>query len=95
VPSAQDATLRNDGTGGYLGVNYKGLSLMSSYTEFETASFEFGTVGDVRWKRGFGDLGYSLKATGQGGHWRGEAAALALTLCPDLFTPAPPPRVCG
>ena len=55
------ASIRNDGEGGYLGVNYKSLSFMSSYTGFETASLVY-TPGDVRWKRGFADLGYSLKA---------------------------------
>jgi outer membrane receptor for ferrienterochelin and colicins len=59
---SQDATLRNAGAGAYLGVNYKGLSFMSSYTGVEDASFVRGIVGDVRSKRGFGDLGYSLKA---------------------------------
>jgi outer membrane receptor protein involved in Fe transport len=56
------ATLRDDGEGAYLGLNYKGLSVMSSYTGVEEASFVRGIVGDVRSKRGFGDLGYSLKA---------------------------------
>ena len=59
---SQNATLREDGEGVYLGVNYKGLSFMSSYTAVEEASFVRGIVGDVRSKRGFGDLGYSLKA---------------------------------
>ena len=59
---SQNATLRDDGEGAYLGVNYKGLSFMSSYTAAEEASFVRGIVGDVRSKRGFGDLGYSLKA---------------------------------
>jgi len=59
---SQNATLRDDGEGAYLGVSYKGLSFMSSYTAVEDASFVRGIVGDVRSKRGFGDLGYSLKA---------------------------------
>ena len=58
----QSATLRDDGEGAYLGVDYKGFSFMSSYTAVEDASFVRGIVGDVRSKRGFGDLGYSLKA---------------------------------
>jgi len=66
VPSnlaySQNATLRDDGEGAYLGVNYQGLSFMSSYTGVEEASFVRGIVGDVRTKRGFGDLGYSLRA---------------------------------
>jgi outer membrane receptor for ferrienterochelin and colicin len=59
---SQNATVRDDGEGAYLGLNYKGLSFMSSYTAVEEASFVRGIVGDVRLKRGFGDLGYSLKA---------------------------------
>lgn len=58
----QNATLRDGGEGAYLGVNYKGFSFMSSYTGVEDASFVRGIVGDARSKRGFGDLGYSLKA---------------------------------
>ena len=61
--TAQNATLRDDGTGGYLGINYKGLSFMSSYTEQEAPSYVRGIVGDTRLKRGFGDLGYKLQAT--------------------------------
>jgi outer membrane receptor protein involved in Fe transport len=61
--TAQNATLRDDGTGGYLGINYKGLSFMSSYTEQEAPSYVRGIVGDTRLKRGFGDLGYALQAT--------------------------------
>jgi outer membrane receptor for ferrienterochelin and colicin len=59
---SQSATLRDTGEGAYLGVNYKGFSFMSSYLAVEDASFVRGIVGDVRSKRGFGDLGYSLKA---------------------------------
>jgi len=62
---SQAATLRDDGEGAYLDLNYKGLTFMSSYTAAEGASFVRGIVGDVRSKRGFGDLGYSLKAASQ------------------------------
>jgi len=34
---SQDATLRDECEGLYLGVNYKGLSFMSSYTAVEDA----------------------------------------------------------
>jgi outer membrane receptor protein involved in Fe transport len=59
----QNATIRNDGTGGYLGVDYKALSFMSSYTEQEAPSFVRGVVGDTRLKRGFTDLGYRVAAS--------------------------------
>jgi len=65
--TAQNAILRDDGTGGYLGINYKGLSFMSSYTGQEAPSFVRGIVGDTRLKRGFSDLGYSLRASAK---WR-------------------------
>jgi outer membrane receptor protein involved in Fe transport len=61
--SAEDTTLRNDGEGGYLGIDYKGLSFMSSYTGIEGPTFVGAIPGDMRWKRGFADLGYSLKAS--------------------------------
>ena len=48
------------GKGAYLGINYKGLSFESSFTESRTSYIE-GTVGDGRWRRGFADLGYALK----------------------------------
>jgi outer membrane receptor protein involved in Fe transport len=38
------------------------LSFTSTYTSAEAASFVRGIVGDVRSKRGFADLGYSLQA---------------------------------
>jgi outer membrane receptor protein involved in Fe transport len=61
--SAKDTTLRNDGEGGYLGIDYKGLSFMSSYTGLENPTFVRAIPGDMRWKRGFADLGYSLKVS--------------------------------
>jgi outer membrane receptor protein involved in Fe transport len=61
--TVQNDTLRDEGTGGYLGINYKGLSFMSSYTAQEAPSYVRGIVGDTRLKRGFSDLGYTLHAT--------------------------------
>jgi outer membrane receptor for ferrienterochelin and colicin len=59
----QNDVLRNDGTGGFLGINYKGWTFMSAYTEQEAPSYVRGIVGDTRLKRGFSDVGYALKAT--------------------------------
>ncbi len=56
----QNAVIPDRGKGGYLGVNYKGLSFMSSYTEWKSGYIE-GGVGEARWRRGFADLGYNLK----------------------------------
>jgi TonB dependent receptor len=66
-PVTNTAVLRNNGTGEYLGVNYKGLSFMSSYLAQESPSFVNGIIGDTRVKRGFSDLGYTLQATSR---WR-------------------------
>jgi outer membrane receptor protein involved in Fe transport len=60
--TAQNAVLRDEGTGGYLGINYNGLSFMSSYTGQEAPSYVRGIVGDTRLKRGFSDLGYKVQA---------------------------------
>jgi len=62
MATVQNAILRDDGIGGYLGINFKGLSFMSSYTGQEAPSFIGGVVGDTRSKRGFSDLGYTLRA---------------------------------
>ena len=59
----QPATIPNRGNGAYLGMNYKGLSFMSFYTDWTTSYIE-GEVGQATWRRGFGDLGYSAKPTG-------------------------------
>ncbi len=61
--TSQNAVIRNGGTGGFIGINYNGLSLMSAYTEQEAPSFVRGIVGDTRLKRGFADLGYSVKVS--------------------------------
>ena len=61
VPPVQYIAVPDRGTGGYLGANYRGLSLMSSFTDWQTSGFVRGTVGESRWKRGFADLGYDFK----------------------------------
>jgi len=64
--TTQDDTIRNDGTGGYLGIDYHALSFMASYTEQEAPSFVRGIVGDTRLKRGFTNLGYKVAVSS---HW--------------------------
>jgi len=61
--SFEDIAVPNNGEGAYLGVNFKGFSFMSTYTGQDEAGFVRGTFGDLRWKRGFTDLGYKLKPT--------------------------------
>lgn len=56
----QNEAIPNRSQGAYLGLNYKGLSLMSSFTDWNTDYIE-GAVGNARWRRGFVDLGYGWK----------------------------------
>jgi outer membrane receptor protein involved in Fe transport len=63
VPTTQDVSVVDRGVGSYLGVNYKGLSLMSSFTEWQSTSFTKGTVGETRLTRDFANLGYDRKVT--------------------------------
>ena len=57
----QTITVPDRSQGAYLGVNYKGLSVMSSFTDYSTSYLE-GLPGQARWRRGFADLGYTFKA---------------------------------
>ena len=61
-PPFHDVTLVDRGTGDYLGVNYKGLSFMSSFTESQSTAFVQGAVGETRTTRDFANLGYRIKA---------------------------------
>lgn len=63
-PSGTAAVLENKisipdaRAGAYLGLDYKGLRLTSTYNQWDTSSFFRGTIGENRWQRVFGDLGY-------------------------------------
>ena len=59
-PIAQDINIVNRSQGGYVGASYRGFSAMSSFTDWQTASFVLGTVGQPRWKRGFADVSYDF-----------------------------------
>jgi outer membrane receptor for ferrienterochelin and colicins len=63
VPLVQDLTLADRGDGTYLGASYKNLTLMSSFTESHAPSFVRGSIASNKWRRGFADLGYTVKAT--------------------------------
>jgi outer membrane receptor protein involved in Fe transport len=56
-----NADIPDRSKGAYLEADYKGLSIMSSYTDWTTSYLE-GAVGLARWRRGFADLGYKWKA---------------------------------
>ncbi len=60
TPTTQSVNILNRSQGAYLGASYRGLTVMSSYTDWQTASFVQGAIGEPRWKRGFADLGYEF-----------------------------------
>jgi outer membrane receptor protein involved in Fe transport len=63
VPITQEVTVVDKGVGSYLGVNYKGFSFMSAFTEWQSTAFVTGNVGETRLTRDFVNLGYDHKAT--------------------------------
>ena len=63
VPLVQPITIEDRGDGAYLGASYKNLTFMSSYTEWHDPSFVRGSIASNKWRRGFADLGYTVKAT--------------------------------
>jgi len=65
VPLVQPVTVQDSAEGAYLGMSYKNLTFMSSFTEWHDPSFVRGSIAADRWRRGFADLGYTLKATNQ------------------------------
>ncbi|MBN1384553.1 MAG: TonB-dependent receptor [Elusimicrobia bacterium] len=63
-----EVDIPNKGPGVYLGVNYKKLSFMSTYNEWESSHFIpefcnlFHAYGDNDvWKKGFADMGYAIE----------------------------------
>ena len=60
-PSIQDVQILSRSHGGFIGATYKGLSVTSSYTDWQNASFVRGDVGAPQWTRGFADVGYEFK----------------------------------
>jgi outer membrane receptor protein involved in Fe transport len=59
-PNVQDVSVVDRGVGSYLGANYKGLSFMSAFTEWQSTAFVQGNVGETRLTRDFANLGYDL-----------------------------------
>jgi outer membrane receptor for ferrienterochelin and colicins len=60
VPLEQQVTINDSGSGAFLDVGYKGFSVMSALSGFETASFVRGSVSDNAWGRIFTDVGYAF-----------------------------------
>jgi outer membrane receptor for ferrienterochelin and colicin len=58
----QNSAIPDRGKSAYLELDYKGLTLMSAYTDWTTDYIE-GEVGTARWRRGFADLGYHFQAS--------------------------------
>ncbi len=65
----KNTTIPNEGTGVYVGANYKGLSVMGAFNQWETSYFVtdylwlFDGFGDVKWKKYFGNIGYDAEIT--------------------------------
>ncbi|MEO7888458.1 MAG: TonB-dependent receptor [Vicinamibacterales bacterium] len=57
-----NATIRDRAPSAFVGVDYKGLSVISSLTQWESANFVRGQVGGSMWRREFADVGYTAKA---------------------------------
>lgn len=60
-PAFHDTNLYDRGTGSYLGMNYKGLSVSTALTEWQSTAFTQGSVGETRLSRDFANLGYEHK----------------------------------
>ena len=58
----QDQVIPNRSKGAYLEMNYKGLSFMSSFTDWTSGYIE-GMFGVAHWRRNFADLGYGFKVS--------------------------------
>ena len=63
VPNVQNISVVDRGVGSYLGMNYKGLSFMSAFTEWQSTAFVQGNVGETRLTRDFANLGYDHNIT--------------------------------
>jgi outer membrane receptor protein involved in Fe transport len=63
VANVENVTVQDRGDGAYLGLNYKGLSFMSAFTEWQSTGFIEGTVSPTRLTRDFADLGYDLSVS--------------------------------
>jgi outer membrane receptor protein involved in Fe transport len=61
VPPVESVDLNDRGVGAYVGVNYKALRFMSSFTEWQSTGFIEGTVSHSRLSRDFANLGYDYK----------------------------------
>ncbi len=87
VPPVENVTVVDRGVGAYMGLNYKGLSFMSAFTEWESTGFIEGTASRTRLTRDFGNLGYDHKVNGRWG------MSFNLTFTRTTFKEPPFPNV--
>jgi outer membrane receptor for ferrienterochelin and colicins len=83
----QDAMIPNRSHGGYIGASFKGLSVSSSYTDWQTASFVRGTIGAPQWKRGFADVSYEFSPSSR---W---TSTVSVTYTRNTFSIAESPNI--
>jgi outer membrane receptor protein involved in Fe transport len=87
VPAVENVNVIDRGVGAYLGLDYKALRFMSSFTEWQSTGFIEGTVSDTRLTRDFADLGYDHKVNDR---WD---MSFDLTFTRTTFKEAPFPSV--
>lgn len=63
--ASQEAVIRDWAPGAYASLSYKGITVASTFTEWNTSSFVRGAVGENRWRRGFADVGYGFRPRAQ------------------------------
>ena len=56
----QQVTINNRGSGAFFDLGYKGFSIMTMLSGFETSSFVRGSVSGNQWGRLFSDVGYAF-----------------------------------
>ncbi|BDC50531.1 hypothetical protein F183_A28470 [Bryobacterales bacterium F-183] len=84
APPQERASLANDGAGGFLNLNYKGLRFLSSYTMADVPTFA-PISGTTRISRGFADLGYTRRVNSK---WEMSVnATYTRTLVSAPYTP--------
>ena len=62
APATSTTTIRDRAPAAFVGLNYKGISAVSSFTQWESSNFVRGQIGGERWRRAFADLGYAFQA---------------------------------
>lgn len=62
--SLQQVSIRDQGPGAYLGLDYRGLRFMGAYSDWQSDTMVRGDFGGSRWRRGFTNLGYTFKPAG-------------------------------